>query len=85
MFTNRGQPTIEVLDGNYLNRGELYLIHRWEGVDLRQDYAQETLKNLHRIWQRPVHIETVVEEKGQLFSFDGESLLSQELTATGDE
>lgn len=80
MFTNRGQPTIEVLDGNYLNRGELYLIHRWEGVDLRQDYALETLKNLHRIWKRPVHIETMVEEKGQLLSFDGEKVESRELT-----
>ncbi len=85
MFTNRGQPTIDVLDGNYLNRGELYLIHRWEGVDLRQDFAQETLKNLHRIWKRPVHIETIVEEKAQLLSFDGESVESQELTPTGDE
>jgi len=85
MFTNRGQPTIEVLDGNYRNRGELYLIHRWEGVDLRQDYALETLKNLHRIWKRPVHIETLLEERGQLLSFDGEKVETNDLTPTEEE
>ena len=85
MFTNRGQPTIEVQDGNYRNRGELYLVHRWEGVDLRQDYALETLKNLHRVWKRPVHVETRVEEGGQLLSFDGEKVETTDLTPTEDE
>jgi stage V sporulation protein R len=72
-----------VADGNYLNRGELVLTHRWEGVDLRLDYAQETLKNLHRIWRRPVHIETKVEGKGQRLSFDGEKVTSEEMASGG--
>jgi stage V sporulation protein R len=85
LLTNRGQPTVEVLDGNFRNRGELYLIHRWEGVDLRQDYALETLKNLYRVWQRPVHIETKIEEVGHLLSFDGEKVESTALTPTETE
>ena len=83
-LTNRGQPVIEVVDGNHKNRGELYLFHRWEGVDLRLDYAEETLTNLHRIWQRPVHIETKVEGKGRLVSFDGEQHTAEDISASED-
>lgn len=70
-LTNFGQPYIVVEDGNYNNRGELYLRHRHEGVDLKIDYARDTLRNLHRIWTRPVHIETVIDEKKRLLTFDG--------------
>jgi stage V sporulation protein R len=70
-LTNFGQPFIYVEDGNYNNRGELYLRHRHEGVDLKMDYARDTLRNLHKIWSRPVHIETIVDDKKRLISFDG--------------
>ncbi|MGC8800723.1 SpoVR family protein [Chloroflexus sp.] len=70
-LTNFGQPVILVEDGNYGNRGELYLRHRHEGVDLKMDYARETMRNLYKIWTRPVHLETVIEEKRRLLSFDG--------------
>lgn len=75
-LTNFGQPIIEVVDGNFENRGELYLVHRYEGVDLDIPYAQGTLRNLYQLWNRPVHVETVVENKVRmLFSFgpDGDS------------
>jgi stage V sporulation protein R len=70
-LTNFGQPFIYVEDGNYNNRGELYLRHRHEGVDLKIDYARDTLRNLQKLWSRPVHIETVVDDKKRLISFDG--------------
>ena len=70
-LTNFGQPVIYVEDGNYNNRGELYLRHRYEGVELKMDYARDTLRNIQRIWTRPVHIETVVDEKRRLITFDG--------------
>ncbi|MBK9712092.1 MAG: SpoVR family protein [Kouleothrix sp.] len=70
-LTNFGQPFIYVEDGNYNNRGELYLRHRHEGVDLKMDYARDTLRNIHKIWSRPVHIETSVDDKKRLISFDG--------------
>ncbi len=72
MLTNFGQPIIEVVDGNYKNRGELLLSHRHEGVDLKRDYALDTLQNLCMIWRRPVHIHTRSDDKGLLLSFDGE-------------
>jgi stage V sporulation protein R len=71
-LTNFGQPFIYVTDGNYDNRGELMLEHRHEGVDLRIDYAKDTLKNLYQIWSRPVHLKTMVEGKGKIYAFDGE-------------
>ena len=70
-MTNFGQPFIYVEDGNYNNRGELYLRHRHEGIDLKMDYARDTLRNIQQIWQRPVHIETVVDERKRMISFDG--------------
>jgi stage V sporulation protein R len=70
-MTNFGQPYIFVEDGNYNNRGELYLRHRHEGVDLKMDYARDTMRNIHRIWTRPVHLETMVDDKKRLISFDG--------------
>lgn len=70
-LTNFGEPTIEVLDANYGNRAELYLKHIHTGVDLRLDYAQDTLANLYKIWKRPVNLETIVDERPKILSFDG--------------
>ncbi|MBK9975383.1 MAG: SpoVR family protein [Planctomycetes bacterium] len=70
-LTNMGEPFIEVHDGNYHNRGELLLVHRHEGFDLDGKYTRETLSNLHRIWNRPVHLASREEGKDVVFSFDG--------------
>jgi len=70
-LTNFGQPLIEVTDANHMNRGELVLHHRHEGVDLRGDWAQATLEALHRVWTRPVQVETVVDGKPTLLRYDG--------------
>ncbi len=80
MLTNFGQPFVTVEDANFKNRGELYLSHRWEGADLQFDHALETLKNLYRMWSRPVHIETKEEGKGRLLSFDGKETTVKEMT-----
>jgi stage V sporulation protein R len=71
-LTNFGQPIVVVQDANHGNRGELLLRHEHEGVDLKLDWALDTLENLHAVWTRPVHLETVVEGKRKLFSFDGD-------------
>jgi stage V sporulation protein R len=70
-LTNVGRPIISVVDGNYKNRGELYLEHQHHGVDLQTNYARDTLKNLSTLWGRPVHIETVLEGTRVVLSFDG--------------
>jgi stage V sporulation protein R len=73
-LTNLGRPQISVVDGNYKNRGELYLEHEFTGVELQTDYAQDTLKNLHRLWTRPVHIATVLDDLQAVLSFDGSEM-----------
>ncbi|MFH0799303.1 MAG: SpoVR family protein [Pseudomonadota bacterium] len=73
-LTNFGHPIIDVVEGNHKNRGELLLKHTHEGVDLRHDYACETLKNLHKLWRRPVGIDTVVEGIPKILLFDGKEV-----------
>jgi stage V sporulation protein R len=71
-LTNLGQPFIFITDGNYKNRGELLLQHRYEGVPLKMDHAQDTLTNLFRMWKRPVNLESVIDDKPALITFDGQ-------------
>jgi stage V sporulation protein R len=70
-LTNMGQPIVHVTESNYANRGELYLKHRFEGIPLDIEKAKDTLKNLHRLWRRPVHLETMEDGRERLLSFDG--------------
>ena len=70
-LTNLGRPIIQVRDGNYKNRGELYLEHQFNGPELKISTAQDTLRNVHRLWNRPVHIETVLDGRVCVMSYDG--------------
>lgn len=70
-FTNFGQPIIDVVDGNYRNRGELLLQHKHHGKDLKTDWAVETLKNVFKIWGRPVNIQTTIESESKIIHYDG--------------
>jgi stage V sporulation protein R len=70
-LTNFGQPAIEVVDANYENRGELYLVHRHDDIDLDVPYAEDTLANLFKVWNRPVHLETTLQERGRLLFSHG--------------
>jgi stage V sporulation protein R len=70
-LTNVGRPIIYVKDANYKNRGELFLEHRYSGVELQSNYAEDTLANLYKLWKRPVHIETTLEDATTVLSFDG--------------
>ena len=77
-LTNMGRPIIHVLDGNYKNRGELYLKHRYNGVELQASHAADTLANLNRLWGRPVHIETVLNEHVTVLTYDGSKYTTRE-------
>lgn len=79
-LTNMGRPRIFVVDANYQNRGELYLFHQFEGVELKLTTGRDTLQNLQRIWRRPVHIQTKIDDGNRLLSFDGKELSERTLT-----
>lgn len=69
---NGGSPYIVVQDGDYLRSGELLLKHQYEGLELDLKYLEHTLPHVYHLWGRPVHLETVVEDKRALFSYDGQ-------------
>jgi stage V sporulation protein R len=68
---NGGFPYLEVTDGDWQRTGELYVTHRYEGVELDLKYVERTLPYLSQLWGKPVHLETLVDDKEVLFSCDG--------------
>jgi stage V sporulation protein R len=74
MRVNGGFPYITVNDGDYMKSGELYLKHWFEDVELDIKYLEKVLPYLHQLWGRPVHIETHVENRDMLFTYDGRSV-----------
>ena len=81
-LTNFGNPIVYVVDSNHQNRGELYLYHDWTGTDLQFDFAMQTLKYVHGMWKRPVHLETREDGKVRLISFDGAEATMREISAS---
>ena len=69
-ITNMGQPFIYVVDGNYLNRGELYLAHRFAGLEVDAGKAGEVLRGVRAIWGRPVHLRMRVNDEMRLLTCD---------------
>ncbi|WP_426451874.1 SpoVR family protein [Paenibacillus sp. S-38] len=68
---NGGFPYIVVEDGDYERSGELYLRHMYEGTELDLKYVERTIPYIHRLWGKPVYLESVIEGKPVLFSYDG--------------
>ncbi len=66
-----GAPIIMVQDGDYQGKRELYLTHAYEGTELDREYREKTMEHLFYLWDRPVHLESVVDGKGVVFTFDG--------------
>jgi stage V sporulation protein R len=70
-LTNFGFPYIEVVDGDYDGNRELYLKHRYEGVELDMKYGRKTLEYVQKLWGRDVHLETVVDGEPLVMHYDG--------------
>jgi len=71
---NCGHPYIVINDGDFNKRGELYLKHNYEGVELDVLYLEKTLPHVQTLWGRPVHLETTLDNKPVLFSYNGEKI-----------
>ena len=71
-MTNFGQPILTVDDGDYKRRGELYLKHAFDGKALDPEYTERVLRNIQKLWSRPVHLETMKDDKSILYSCDNE-------------
>ncbi len=67
-LTNMGQPFIYVVDANYRNRGELYLAHQFNGLEVDVARAREVLGSLRLLWGRPVHLQIRLDDDQWLLS-----------------
>jgi stage V sporulation protein R len=74
MRVNGGFPYITVNDGDYFRNGELYLKHWYESVELDVKYLEKVLPYIYQLWGRAVHIETMIENKPMLFTYDGRTV-----------
>ena len=71
---NGGFPYLVIEDGDHLNNGELYIQHRFEGMELDLKYLEKTLPYVYQLWSKTVHLQTMVENKKVVFTFDGNKL-----------
>jgi stage V sporulation protein R len=78
-MTNFGIPVIYVEDADFNRHGELLLRHAYDGKPLDLDYTARTLKNIHSLWKRPVHLATIIEDTETLLTHDGEEFTQETL------
>jgi stage V sporulation protein R len=71
-MTNFGYPYITIEDADFNRNSELLLRHHFERYELDVKYAQKTLEYVYAIWSRPVHLDTIFEERAVRMSYDGE-------------
>ncbi|GAB6988406.1 SpoVR family protein [Paenibacillus pini] len=71
---NGGSPYLVVEDGDYDRNGELLIKHQYEGIELDLKYMERTLPYVYQLWGRPVHMETMLEDKKIRFSYDGKKM-----------
>lgn len=69
-ITNMGQPFIYAVDANYRNRGELYLAHKFAGLEVDAAKAVDVLRGLFKIWGRPVHLQCRINEEMRLLTIE---------------
>ena len=77
MRVNGGFPYITVNDGAYLRHGGLYLKHWYEGIELDVYYLEKVLPYIYQLWGRTVHMETAIEEKHILYSYNTTGRLAE--------
>ena len=51
-------PSIDIINGNYDEKGWMSLKHKWAGTNLDESYAKETMKHIAYLWGRPVVLHT---------------------------
>jgi stage V sporulation protein R len=67
-------PVIKIEDADFNKNRVLFLRHYHDGRDLQLEYAEKTLRYLHRLWSREVVLETEVNGKQSLLCFADDKL-----------
>jgi stage V sporulation protein R len=63
-------PVIRITDADFNHNRVLYLTHEHDGRGLDPDYVEKTLGYVYRLWGRQVLLETRVQDKPVIYSFD---------------
>jgi stage V sporulation protein R len=63
-------PVIKVEDADHQHQRSLYLKHYHDGRDLQLEYAERTLSYLHQLWRHEVILETELNGKKTLLSYN---------------
>ena len=66
-------PLIMIEDGDYRGKREIYLKHAYEEIELDKEYREKTIEHIFYLWDRPVHLESVLDGTTVVFSFDGKT------------
>jgi len=74
MRVNGSFPYIVVADGDYSRNGELYLKHEYEGTELDPKYLENVLPYIYQLWGRSVYMETYLDNKPMIYSYDGKKV-----------
>jgi len=54
---NGGVSYLVLKNGDYLNYGELYLFHQFEGVELDMKYVERALPYVYQLWGKTVYLD----------------------------
>ncbi|MBC9783576.1 SpoVR family protein [Heliobacterium chlorum] len=73
-MTNGGIPVLYVDDGDYNRSGELLIRHAFESAELDIPYLERTLPHFYTLWGKTVNLETIIDGKKILFSYNGEKV-----------
>lgn len=71
---NCGFPSIFISNKNITSLEGLYLNHKNNGIELDIYNLEKTLPSVYSLWGDTVNIETVIENKKVIFSFDGKKI-----------
>jgi stage V sporulation protein R len=68
-FAQNILPSINIVNGNYEEKGLLLLEHNWNGVNLDESYAKETMRHISYLWGRDVVLNTNEDKEDKKISW----------------
>ena len=65
-FAQSSIPKIEIVNGDYQDRGWLNLVHKYDGIPLDETYAKRTMEHIAYLWGKPVCMDSQMSENGSI-------------------
>jgi stage V sporulation protein R len=78
MYSNGGLPDIRLVDPNHRNKGWFLLEHRYDGKELHDPYVKETMLSLYYLWQKPIILTTISNNKEIVYVCSGDTVSSMD-------